>query len=73
MKKILYNVYLYLTMFLGISLVMLEMFYIPANYNIDSNVQQAMLIISIVITLLVCAILCNNFADKLEKYERKCN
>ena len=66
-KKVLYNIYLYLTMFLGIMATIILMFYLPANYNIDTITQQAYLIISIVVELLLTAILCNSFADKLNK------
>ena len=65
-KKILYNIYLYLTMFLGLMVTTFLMFYSPDTW-IETNIRMAFVIAGFVFTLLITAIICNELADKLNK------
>lgn len=66
-KKLLYNIYLFITLCLGILITSFLIFYIPAHCNIETEMQYAFLIILFIIDILLFAIIASNIDNKINK------
>lgn len=69
MKKFLYNLYLCLTIFLGLGLMILLLFVLPMNFDIyiENEYALAFNMILFTIVVLMIVILCSYFSDKIDK------
>lgn len=66
-KKTLYNIYLYITLTIGIILTTFLLFFVPMNYEIETNMQQAYLVVLVIINVLLFSIIAGTIEQKRDK------
>lgn len=66
-KKTLYNIYLYIILTIGIILTTFLLFFVPMNYEIETNMQQAYLVVLVIINVLLFSIIAGAIEQKRDK------
>jgi membrane protease YdiL (CAAX protease family) len=66
-KKTLYNIYLYITLIIGIILTTFLLFFVPMNYEIETDMQQAYLVVLVIINVLLFSIIAGTIEQKRDK------